>query len=235
MNAVRSWFRNSGFQLGMEHVWSLSKGRFGQVGLGLLLIWTVLFSILSKQTGVSDATTRALVGPVFGLATPVALMLYARYLGAAGLTAVTESSVLLGVRPRGFASGALVAAAGCAGVSCALAALISVTFVRSGADPALARDLITSGGVGFLGGAAYASVFVSLAATNQGWWIFSFFLADWMLGSGSSAWTGLWPRAHLANLLGAEVALPHSFAISAGCLWGFCALGIAIFAVRARS
>lgn len=234
MNVLRSWFRDSGFQLGMEHVWSLSRGRFGQVGLGGLLIWTVLFSILTKQTGVSDATTRALVGPVFGLAAPITLMLYARYLGAAGLTAVSESSALLGVKPGGFASGALVAAAGCAGLSCTLAALVSVAFVRSGTDPALAHDLITSGGVGFLGGAAYASVFVSLSAMNQGWWIFSFFLADWMLGSGSSAWTGLWPRAHLANLLGAEVALPHSFAISAGCLWGFCALGITIFAVRTR-
>jgi hypothetical protein len=220
--------------MGAEHVWCLSKGRFGKVCLGLLLIWTTLFSILSKQTGLSDATTHALVGPVFGVATPLALLLYARHLGASGLLAVSKTTALLGVSRQGFATGAVITAAGCAGIAGALSAILSVAMVRGGADPALARDLITSAWVGFLGGAAYASVLVSLSATHQGWSLFSFFLADWLLGSGTSAWTGLWPRAHLANLLGAEVALPQTFAISAGCLWGFCALGIAIFATRNR-
>ncbi|HEX2882491.1 MAG TPA: hypothetical protein VHO25_23380 [Polyangiaceae bacterium] len=225
----------SGFLIGVEHVWSLSKGRFGKVSLGLLLIWTTLFSILSKQTGLSDATTHALVGPVFGIATPLALLLYARHLGASGLLTVGKTTALLGVSRQGFATGAVVTAAGCAGIAGALSAILSITVVRDGADPTLARDLITSAWVGFLGGAAYASVFVSLSATHHGWWVFSFFLADWLLGSGTSAWTGLWPRAHLANLLGAEVALPETFAISAGCLWAFCALGIALFAARNRT
>jgi hypothetical protein len=226
---------SSGFQLGLQHVWSLSKARFGQVSLGLLLIWTALFSILSKQSGLSDATTHALVGPVFGIAVPIALLLYARHLGRTDLTAVTKTAALLGVSPRAFAVGSLAAAAGCAGVMGSVVAILSVSLVRGGVDPALARDLITSGWVGFLGAAAYASVFISLTATHHGWWIFSFFLADWLLGTGSTAWTGLWPRAHLANLLGAEVALPQAFAISASSLWAFCLLGGILFAARARS
>jgi hypothetical protein len=212
----------------------LSTGRFGKVCLGLLLIWTTVFSLLSKQTGLSDATTHALVGPVFGIAIPLALLLYARHLGASGLLAVSETTALLGASRPAFATGAVITAAGCAAIAGALAALLSVTVVRGGADPMLARDLITSGWIGFLGGAAYASIFVSLSATRQVWWMFSFFLGDWLLGSGTTAWTGLWPRAHLANLLGAEVALPQTFAISAAWLWGFCALGIALFAARNR-
>jgi hypothetical protein len=222
-----------GFQLGLEHVWSLSRARFGQVCAGLCLLWTVLFSLLSKQAGVTDATTQALLGPVFGIVVPIAVLCYARYLGSSSLGTTATTSALLGVKSRGFALGTSVAAVGCAGMLAAVLAILSVATIRGSTDPRLARDLIASAWIGFLGGAAYASVFVALAAAKHSWWLFGFFLGDWLLGSGSSAWIGLWPRAHLANLLGADVAIPSAFGFSAWCLGGFCALGVGLFAAKA--
>jgi hypothetical protein len=95
------------------------------------------------------------------------------------------------------ALGALTAAVGM------LLGVVSILGSRPIVDPELARDVLTSGVGGALGGASYA-VFFTLAAGLWRHGAIAFLMLDWLLGAGVSLAAVAWPRSHLRNFLGGE-------------------------------
>jgi len=221
----------TGFELGLKHVLALAVPRFGLVLLGVSAGFTTLFSVISKNAGASAATTQALLGPVFGIAVPLGLFIYARHLGRLKLHTTATTASLLGVSRSAFGGGAILSAAAFGAAFAMVLALLSVFLIRNAGDPARLDDLFKSGWIGLLGGAAYACLFTSLA-DRRGLGPFAFLLADWFLGAGSGIWSLFWPRAHIANLLGGPAPLPATIGLSVLMLWGLCALGCAVFLVR---
>jgi hypothetical protein len=147
------------------------------------------------------------LGGVFGpLALPfVAYAAVGATLGGDGLARSTRALVAYGASPARVAAVTVaLAIAIAAAVACILGVLIAA-IAHGPADPPLVRDLLTTGGVSLLGGAAYAALFAfgaSIGARGFGRaWLLA---ADWVLGSSDGFAGVLTPRAHVRSLLGGE-------------------------------
>jgi len=159
--------------------------------------------------------------------------------GALGLVS-PEGSVVAAARPLVFLgaparraalsvvlTGALVSA-----FVCALLGVAVVAIAHGPKDPPLAPDLLTSAGIGALGGAAYVCYFsfgsTLLGAAGRG----AFLVGDVLL-AGFGAGAILTPRAHVRALLGGQLAAHLSPRASYAALGVMLALFLALTALRA--
>jgi hypothetical protein len=224
-----------GIKLGLQHTLSFSRGRFWLVLIGLTSAWAVLMSRVARDSSPTEATTAALIGPIFGIAVPLTLFIYCRHVERQGLRETALTASALGANRAAFAVGAAVAfVASAIGLSLVLGSL-PLLFIRGFTDPATLADLFTTGWVGSLGAAAYVCCFASLGATgNTGSAVqgFAFLLLDWVLGSKAGLSAMIWPRAHLASLLGASTTLPATAGTSVLTLWALLILSTTLLVFR---
>jgi len=169
--------------------------------------WTLLgvaMAVLARSESAPNGADHVLVGAFGALVVP--LLAYAVVGGAIGggsLRASVAPAVAFGAPPArtaavtvGFA--VLVAAGLCACLGAVLAAT-----AHGVDDPPLSRDALVSAYAGALGGAAYAGLFAMGASFGRrGGGRTVLLVADWILGSNSTALALLTPRGHLRNVLG---------------------------------
>jgi hypothetical protein len=113
-----------------------------------------------------------------------------------------------GANRRSAALGMLLAPTASVALGTALLALVAVLLTRWPSDPRLGSDLLASGWVGLLGGAAYALWFAfgsTFGRSGGGRGVL--LVLDWIFGAGASLLALPWPRSHIRNLLGAEPVL----------------------------
>lgn len=222
----------SGFRLGLRHTAALSRGRFALVMTAACVLWAVLFARVASAGTSLHASGEALSGPIFGLAVPIALFIYARHLTRDPLLEIARSSATLGISRSGFALGVVSAAATLGALWSLLLSAVALFSVRGSGDPALASDLITTGWIALLAGASYTACFLGLSAW-AGVLAAVFLLGDWVLAGSPYLWGWPWPRAHLCNLLIEAGPLASlSASASAAVLWLLLALGAGLFSVR---
>jgi hypothetical protein len=96
-------------------------------------------------------------------------------------------------------------------VAAVLFVVIGLWVARGGDDPSLAVDCATSARIAVVASAAYVAWFaLGSVVGRRGGGRFVVLAVDWFLGS-STGWLGVpTPRAHIANLLGAEPVLGWS-------------------------
>jgi hypothetical protein len=198
--------------------------------------WTLLgvaMAVLARSESAPNGADHVLVGAFGALVVP--LLAYAIVGGAIGggsLRASVAPTVALGAAPArsaavtvGFA--VLVAAGMCACVGAVLAGV-----AHGVDDPPVARDALVSAYAGALGGAAYAALFALGASFGRrGGGRAVLLVADWIMGSNSTALALLVPRGHLRNLLGGAPPWALSERGSATALLVF-ALAFTFVAVR---
>lgn len=211
-----------GFELGMRHAVALTLGRFGAVVLAVALGWTALLARLSRLAAPTHATTHALVGPVFGIAIPIALFVYCGHLIQARPRETTHTMAALGASRSAFSAGLLFAVFSSAGAFAVVLSTASSLLIRGFGD---ATDFVTTVWISLLGGACYAACFLGVSLLLGKVGAFAFLFLDWTLGSSAHLWGWPWPRAHVTNLLGGPSSLPASSTASAAVLWLLLALG----------
>ncbi|HTM44696.1 MAG TPA: hypothetical protein VL137_07055 [Polyangiaceae bacterium] len=219
-------------ELGFRHTLSFTQTRFWVVLLGVSSVWAILMSHVARDASPTEATTAALVGPIFGIAVPIALFIYCRHVEQEGLREAAITASALGMSRPAFALGATLAlVASAIGLSIVLG-LLPLMLNRGVADFASLADLGTTVWVVSLGAAAYVCCFAALGASGS--WVqgFAFLLLDWGFGSKAGLSALVWPRAHLASLLGAATALPASAGTSVLMLWALVIVSTALLIFR---
>lgn len=170
------------------------------VGFAALALATALASRTSGDTSSADHVLRGTFG---GVVLPLlAYGIVSSALGGSGLRAAIRGLVALGGDP----AKAALATAGVAVLSSALAsgALggLVCALAHGPTDLPLARDVTTSFGVAFLGGAAYAAFFCAGSAIGRGAMRGVFVVVDWVLGASGGLGALFVPRGHVTSLLG---------------------------------
>lgn len=205
------------------------------VGVALALAAVALGAALERRISAARAADHALTGVAFGLALP--LLAYGAWVQVTVRSRLDRSLWELGrwgTPRRRTAVGLLAATSLWLGICGAVLACAAVLIGRAVGDPALARDLYTSGWIGLLGGVAYGCWFGCAATFGpRGGGRLLALLADWVLGSGASVLAMPWPRGHLRNLLGAQPVLHMSqgAALAAVGVLGLAAAAVALWRV----
>ena len=211
-------------------------GRFTAFTLVSALAVVVAVSLLERREDPLVATDRALAGVCFGLAIPLLCWAVVHALSA-GRNLLDSLSTLSrnGVnRRRAWCGFALVALSGCA-IGSGLLAATAVLATRSVRDSAFLTDLMTTSAIGLVAGTAYALWFaVASMIGARGGGRFWAWVADWVLGSSTTALGLLFPRAHLRNLLGFEPVVDLPQAASYGVM-AFLAVTLFSFALFRQS
>jgi hypothetical protein len=219
-------------EVGFRHTFSFTRSRFWLVLMGLTSAWAILISRVARDASPSEATTAALVGPIFGIAVPIALFIYCRYVEREGLREAAITASALGMNRAAFALGTVLALVVSAVGLAIVLGLLPLILNRGIADVAVLADLGTTAWVVSLGAAAYVCCLAALGASGS--WVqgFAFLLLDWGLGARAGLSALIWPRAHLASLLGAATALPASAGTSVLMLWALVILSTALLVFR---
>ena len=175
--------------------------------------WFVLALVAAMTTRLgADHVLRSTFG--FVVVPLLAYGVVAASLGGQGLRASVRPLVLLGAAPRRAAAATvLVACASSAIVASVLGAIVCILAHHPG-DPPLGPDVIATGGVSFLGGAAYGAFFCFGSAIGKGAMRGGLLVADWLLGTGGGFGSVLVPRGHVASLLGGVHAFELSHRVS---------------------
>lgn len=172
--------------------------------------FAAIASYAERKAVVSDAASRALQGPGFGLALPIAAFaVLSCSLGRGRLEAGVSPAAALGAHRRLAALGALV---GAAVVAAAIGALIACVTALAGHGPPSAAsisDALTSSWIGALTAACYAFYFGAGASFGaQGGGRVIALGLDLFIGPLATPVAVLFPRAHALNLLGRPEAVP---------------------------
>jgi hypothetical protein len=218
MNAVVS-----GIALGTRRLMDPYLG----VAAGISLMLVLIVARLERSLLPAGAADRTLVGAAFGIAMPLfAYAVVSRASEGSRWDHALDVVGRHGLDRRLGALGSMVAS----GATLAFAGLVlgglTVTVARGFGDPLWARDALSSALVGSLAGAGYAAWFaLGSALGRRGGGRFWLLIADWLLGSGTTALALFWPRAHVRNLIGAPPVLDMSqptAALSIGLLSAVC-------------
>ncbi|WP_437736696.1 hypothetical protein [Sorangium sp. So ce1335] len=208
-----------GVRLGLEMALSRLRARRPLLALGLGVALAVAAAVIEVAFGSSGAVDRALLA-TFRLVMP--LTIFALAADAADRTTLREAAwpaARFGASSHHVALGiALAALLSSAAAGALLAAVVVAIAHGPGAAP-LARDMVTSGWIGALTGAAYAGWF-SLGATflRRGSGRFVPLVADFVLGGSAGVVGALLPRGNAVNLLGGPPPLELAQPASAGLL-----------------
>jgi hypothetical protein len=169
--------------------------------------WTLLglaMAAVARAEAAPNGADHVLVGAFGALLVPLlAYAIVGGTIGGGSLRSSIAPTVAFGAPPARSAAvtvlfAGLVAACACAGLGAIVAAV-----AHGVDDPPVARDAMTSAYAGALGGAAYAAFFALGASFGRrGGGRAALLVADWLLGSNSSALALITPRGHLRNLLG---------------------------------
>ena len=183
--------------------------RWGLVAALASLAFVAATAVAERSSDSHLAAERTLLGAVFGLALPLlAYFTVGRALGDSGITSGVAPLARHGASRRSALLGVGLVSTLSLALSAAVLALVGVVFSRGVDGPGLARDVLTSGWVGLVGGLSYSALFLLGSAVGaSGWGRFGLLLADWMLGSGTTLAAAVWPRGHLRSLLGADPLL----------------------------
>ncbi|WP_437946884.1 hypothetical protein WME98_39435 [Sorangium sp. So ce296] len=208
-----------GVRLGMEMALSRLRARRPLLALGLGVALAVAAAVIELAFGSSGAVDRALLA-TFRLVTP--LTIFALAADAADRTALRDAAwpaARFGASSHHVALGiALATALAAAGVGALLAVVVVATARGPGAAP-FVQDMLISGWIGALVGAAYAGWF-SLGATfhRRGLGRFAPLAADFLFGGSAGVVGALMPRGNAVNLLGGPAPLGLGQPASAGLL-----------------
>jgi len=209
-------------QLSFRHGWQSAQSSLGWVWPATALVAALALVAgsamveaqrIASASGAREAEVDLVQGVSFGLLLPLICFALSSRLDT-GLGALMPALwVRHGGERRAFALGrlafpmALTAAIALLGGGLALALSLALS------DPALNLSLGpgTSGlaliAIAALGAASYVSCLGLAQLLAGAWGRALFLLADWLLGSGSSAVALPWPRAHLRALLGGQAVL----------------------------
>jgi hypothetical protein len=159
---------------------------------------------VARSEAAPNGADHVLVGAFGALVVPLlAYAIVGGALGGGSLRASIAPTVAFGAPPaRSAAVTVVFAALVAAGLSAGLGALLAA--VAHGLDdPPVARDALVSAYAGALGGGAYAAFFALGASFGRrGGGRTVLLVADWVLGSNSTALALVTPRGHLRNVLG---------------------------------
>lgn len=213
------------------------RGRSAWLIAAAAVAFATIASVAERKVALGDAASRALQGPAFGLAIPIAVFaLTSTALQRGRLDEAMGSLVLIGAGRRAAAIGAAAAlsvAAALLGLVTASASALAAHGLFTGASIA---DAATAGWIGALVSIAYALLFA--AASNfgaRGGGRFAVLAIDLVIGPMSTRVASVLPRAHALNLLGApDVAPGFSQRASFAALFMLMALFVLVLARRVR-
>jgi len=181
------------------------------VVLALCACAVYALAVLDRPSGGSSADS-TLEGRVFGLALPVlGYFLSERVCDGQRLDRSVDAVARYGTDRRAALLGVLLTSALYLAVGSALLTVVGLLGAQAEHDPTFARDLRMSLGIALISGATYALWFgaASLLGKRGGGRKWALVL-DFVLGAGSSALAGPWPRGHVRNLLGGSPVLDLS-------------------------
>lgn len=194
-----------GVRLGVARLSSIRSTAAFALALAAVLIGALIERRMSSLL----AADRALLGIVFGVVVPlIAWGALARVTAGRRLEESVREIARHGANRRLATLGVVLLAGVVVAFASVLLTLLAVLATRFPSDPRLLSDLVTSGWIALVAGAAYAAWF-ALGSTlgrsggGRGWLL----VIDWLLGAGVGVLALPWPRAHAANLLGAAPVL----------------------------
>jgi hypothetical protein len=221
-------------RVGAQLGWERLRGASALVVLALVGSTVFAAGVLERRSDPSSAPDDVLAGVAFGLALPLlAYLVSERVCDGQRLDRSVDCVARHGADRRRALLGLLLSSALATALAGALIAALAVLGAHRLRDAALGFDLRSSIGIAFVSGFAYALCFgaASLLGKRGGgrkWAL----LADFVFGSGASAFAAMWPRSHVRNLLGGEPALDLS---QAGAWAALVAIGIACAALSLLS
>ena len=222
--------------LGARVALSRMRGRAALLIAAGAVGFATLAAFAERKGSVGQAASRALQGPGFGLAIPIAtLALVALGLAGTRLDASVDSIAAMGGNRRAAAVGSLLGTALVASVLGLLTAATMTVVAHGSADPSSMGDALTSGWVGAL--TAFAYVFLYGAGSSfgkRGGGRLVVFVADLFIGPMVGTTAALFPRAHALNLLGSTPVLDLPQRGSAMALAGLAILFATVCALRTR-
>jgi len=186
-------------------------GRRNAVGIAAASVaFTSIASYAERREIAADAATRALQGPGFGLAIPLAsFAVVACALGRDRLDLAMRPVALIGANRRAAALGAIT---GSAVIAAALGAMIAFVTAQAAHGPpttASIADAFTCAWIGALAAWTYAFLFgaASTFGARGGGRVVAL-LAELLIGPLASPLAPLFVRSQALNLLGAADAVP---------------------------
>jgi hypothetical protein len=184
------------------------RGRAALAIAATAVAFTTIASFAERKAAVGDAASRALQGPAFGLAIPLAtLALVTAALSGGRLDDAMNPAALLGANRRSAAIGAVAAVGTVAGVLGLLTASTAALAANGPPTTASLTDAMTAGWIGGLTAVTYTFLFMAASGFGvRGGVRTAALLADLMIGPVASPIAILLPRAHGLNLLGAAHA-----------------------------
>ena len=187
------------------------------IAAGITLLLVLLAARLERSVATAGAADRALIGAAFGIALPLfAYAVVARATEGGRWDHALDVLARHGLDRRLGAFGSMLSASAALVLAGLVLGGLTATVARGFGDPLWARDALSSASVGALAGFCYGAWFALGSALGRGkggrFW---FLIADWLLGSGTTALAVAWPRAHIRNSIGAPPVLGMSQAMAA--------------------
>ena len=192
---------------------------------GFALALAALVALAERRVESFGAASRSLLGIVFGLLVPVALVATSGQVSFP-LRLATSASFFarFGASRRAVALGMVVASMATAAVLAAAMGAVTAVIAHDPSAPPVASDALTTAWIGLLTGAAYAALFAlgsTFGARGGGrYWALAL---DFLLGSGGAT-AVVMPRGHAQNLLGGAPPLMLSQPASAAALLAIAAV-----------
>jgi hypothetical protein len=195
------------------------RGRAALAIAASAVAFATIAAVAERRVLPPDAASRALQGPVFGLAIPLAVLaLVTTALGRARVDDAMNPAALLGASRRMAAVGALVGVSIVAAVLGLMTAGCGALAAHGPTSPAAWSDALTAGWIGASAGVVYTIVFLAASSFgSRGGLRAVVLVVDLVLGPIASPVATLLPRAHELNLLGASGVAP-GFSQPASCV-----------------
>jgi hypothetical protein len=190
------------------------------IAAGITLMLVLLVARLERSVLSAGAADRALIGVAFGIALPLfAYVVVARAAQGKRWEHALDVVARHGADRRISALGSMVTATAALALAGLLLGGLTAIVARGFGDPLWARDALSSASVGSVAGGCYGVWFaLGSALGRNGSGRFWLLIADWLLGSGTTALALFWPRAHIRNLIGAPPVLGMSQGMAVACI-----------------
>lgn len=203
----------------------------GLLGIGLSAGAAATERVIHPVTG----PYWTLLGAVFGIAVPLysfalvtKVVLERRHGHRSGWSR-------FGVNRKRYALGELAPAVGWSAMFAATAGLVAVGCAGAPTSAGSIADVLSAVWIGICGALLYCLLFAAAGTWMGGRGAGVVLIFDWLLGSGSGAWSAVWPRAHLRSLLGGEPILDLSQAASCAVVGVLVAVFLALLLARTPS
>ena len=220
-----------GFAVGRERVLRRPTAVSAVVGAALV----VVAGLIERRVGVAGAVDRTLVA-TFNVVIPlVSFGVAAQVSARSNLRQSLWSLARYGVARGDAALGALGAALAVSAVLAAAFAVLAVGLAHGAGNPPLVHDMLTSGWIAALTGAAYTGWFAAGATFGRhggGRWLP--LLLDFTVGGSAGLAGAVFPRANAASLLGGAAPLGLPQASSSALLAASAVALTALAAIRCR-